>query len=522
MTENFAFLFQYLKKENIIIDRNEFIFQLNSHPESPSLLALSDTLSFFNIDNLATKIDFEDIIHLPKNFIALLTRNNKPFLAVVEKVGTDFKYQEDKNPVRVSKDKFKGIFQNIVLLAEKSETNEVKTNSKFQLSFLLLFGAVFYISFLFLSKANSTVFLFFLLSIVGVYFSIEAIFKEIGIKSKFSESVCNITSSADCDTVIKSKGLNFLEKFNYSNFSISFFVAQVLYLFIMQVANDDNGFFELQFVLLLFSIPITFLSIYHQVKIAKKWCPICLFIIGLLYTEITLIYFTKSISIGFDIVDVIVFLFLFTTIYFFASTMKNIFKIKNEQQEELFAMNRFKRNYKLFKLALNESEKVNIAINIDSLIVGNPNAEVKLTLITNPFCGFCKEAHQIIKKIYKLHKDDICINFQFNYDVNRLDIKSKKIHSEFLQIYFNEGYDFFMESLDNWFEREISPNYDKVKISESKIDEILNQQFVTNKNNRTNFTPCFIINNAIYPKIYDRKELIYFIPELIGDLKESN
>lgn len=60
MTENFAFLFQYLKKENITIDQDEFIFQLNSHPETPSLLALSDTLSFFNIDNLATKINFEN------------------------------------------------------------------------------------------------------------------------------------------------------------------------------------------------------------------------------------------------------------------------------------------------------------------------------------------------------------------------------------------------------------------------------------------------------------------------------
>jgi hypothetical protein len=48
MTENFLFLFHYLKKENIAVDQNEFVFQVQSHSDYPSLLAISDTLSFFN------------------------------------------------------------------------------------------------------------------------------------------------------------------------------------------------------------------------------------------------------------------------------------------------------------------------------------------------------------------------------------------------------------------------------------------------------------------------------------------
>jgi len=213
MNQNFSFLFQYLKKENVTIDQNEFIFQLNSHPEFPSLLAISDTLSFFNIDNLATKIDFEDVIHLPNNFIALLKKeSNQPFLATIEKEGAEFKYQEEKKQIAVSQSEFKDIFQNIVLLAEKEQDNEVETNLKFNVSFLLPILGVFYIAFLFLSKANTNVILFSLLVILGVYFSIEAIFKEIGIQSRLSDSVCNITSSADCDKVIKSKGIGFFRK----------------------------------------------------------------------------------------------------------------------------------------------------------------------------------------------------------------------------------------------------------------------------------------------------------------------
>ncbi|PRZ22919.1 hypothetical protein [Flavobacterium granuli] len=39
MTENFNYLFQYLKKEAIDVDKTEFLFQIKSHPDYASILA---------------------------------------------------------------------------------------------------------------------------------------------------------------------------------------------------------------------------------------------------------------------------------------------------------------------------------------------------------------------------------------------------------------------------------------------------------------------------------------------------
>ena len=47
MNDFFNFLFHYLEKEEILLDKPEFLFQVQSHPNYPSLLAISDTLSFF-------------------------------------------------------------------------------------------------------------------------------------------------------------------------------------------------------------------------------------------------------------------------------------------------------------------------------------------------------------------------------------------------------------------------------------------------------------------------------------------
>lgn len=42
-------IFLYLKKQNIQVDKSEFQFQLQSHPDFPNLLAIVDTLNFFDI-----------------------------------------------------------------------------------------------------------------------------------------------------------------------------------------------------------------------------------------------------------------------------------------------------------------------------------------------------------------------------------------------------------------------------------------------------------------------------------------
>lgn len=49
MNQNFKILFKYLEKEDIIVDKTEFVFQIQSHPDYPSVLAVADALIFFNI-----------------------------------------------------------------------------------------------------------------------------------------------------------------------------------------------------------------------------------------------------------------------------------------------------------------------------------------------------------------------------------------------------------------------------------------------------------------------------------------
>ena len=146
MTENFSFLFKYLKKENITIDPKEFDFQVQSHSDYPSLLAIRDTLSFLKITNLATRLENEDVVHLPDTFIALIQEKEaSPFLEFIERKENGFQYLKEGKLMLVSDKMFDKMFQNIVLLAENEENVLTTKKSNHLVTFGFIFLGLIYL-----------------------------------------------------------------------------------------------------------------------------------------------------------------------------------------------------------------------------------------------------------------------------------------------------------------------------------------------------------------------------------------
>jgi len=68
-------VFSYAQSQNISINKQEFTFQVETHPDYPSILAYSDALSFFNIENIVFKAEQNQLDILPDTFLTLI---NKP------------------------------------------------------------------------------------------------------------------------------------------------------------------------------------------------------------------------------------------------------------------------------------------------------------------------------------------------------------------------------------------------------------------------------------------------------------
>lgn len=275
-------------------------------------------------------------------------------------------------------------------------------------------------------------------------------------------------------------------------------------------------------VSLTLTLPVVIYSIYYQNFIEKKWCAICLMIISVLILEAVTLAAVLNIP-NHSIFNWIPFMLFFSGFIISIVIWTNLkpfikdFIALKALNIELF---RFKRNYPLFKMALQSSKNYEYYTLESAIIVGNPNAGLKLSLVTNPFCGYCSKTHELIETLVFKYPKDILVNFRFNLD-DSADELSKALHYTLIDIYFKEGQFAFMDVIGNWFKNKnldaFFEKYGKKNYADNKISGFLSKMYQQNKDNELMFTPAIIINNNLFPEMYNREDLVYFINELIED-----
>ncbi len=520
MTINLNFLFQYLEKEDIAIDEAEFEFQIQSHPDYPSLLAVSDTLSFFNIDNGVIRAAISDIELLPNRFVALLKEKKSiSKLYFIEKKGTAYFCFHDKKTAVISKSELESRWEGIVLLAEKPTNEEaLKPNKKGWSWALPLFTLLFLTLVLAPLETTLSTKLFLFFPSVGLLFSVAALKDLFDAKSELLNSFCNVTASTSCASVVGSNKWKIFEIVNFSDLSMVFFSFQFIGLFFSFLTNNADSFFTLQKLLLVFAVPVIFASLYYQKYVEKKWCPICLVIISIIILELGYLFVFQNVDFTFAVQSILLNGLVFMSVLMAWLGLKKLLTSQKELKEFQFKGSRFMRNYEIFKNNLLASEKTELS---DSpIVLGNKESQLEIVLITSPFCGYCKEAHEMLEKIALANKDNLKVKIIINADIDSLDEEKKTFFRTLMSIYLQKGESLFLEALTNWFaNKDLKKWLDSYKYdyNKEKIDAAYKQQNQWCIDNNSYLTPSIFINGYRYPKNYEREYLKFFVGELLED-----
>ncbi len=519
MSQNFNYLFQYLEKESISIDKSEFLFQIQSHPDFPSLLAISDTLSFFNIKNSAIRVGFEDMNLLPKNFISLLAEiENTPHLNFIQKKEVTFLCLNDKKTTEITKLQIEKRWLDIVLIVEKQEENNNSIHKKEVSLVLPMICLVVYFILLFSFKATIILKCFIIFPLIGLLFSIATLKDLFGVKSELISSFCNISVSTSCDTIINSDKWKLFKFLNFSSLSIVFYSSQFFGLFLFMLTNSAYDFFVFQKVMLICSLPIIGLSIYFQKMVEKKWCPICLVIISILLFELGYILLLIKVDFVFTLSSLLLFVFLFSTISLVWLLVKKTLLKQKELKEFQMKSNRFMRNYSVFKNCLLTTNKIDLA---DSpIILGNKASDTEITIITSPFCGFCSDADEVLNKILNSYGEHLKVKVYFNIEMTTLSDDLKLFYRSFYTIYLEKDQNEFRKAMRYWYETKDLKKWLSIYSTKSnslKIDEVFFKQNEWCKINAINFTPAIFVNGYHYPKAFEKEQLEYFIADLLDD-----
>ena len=498
---------KYLEISHYSSQKSEFEDLFQSHPNYPSLFAITDSLDLLSIMNMAVKVPKEQLVELPDSFLAIFNQG----LVLVSKTDTEISIVTEKGEKQdLSFTEFIASWSGVVIVIEPNDAVlkvSGKGNAKglqYVLPILALIGvSVFYNSYTIYD------FVFLLTALAGLFFSILIIQEKLGFSNDIVSKFCNISSNTSCDSVIRSdKGL--INKwFSFSDLPLLFFSINLLSL-LFQPSHSSVVAGLLSFL----SLPVIAYSIWIQKMQLKKWCLLCLVIASIVVVQ-SLVWFFMAQPFS-DIAFFVPFAYLFSMIacasLWFA--LKPILENKIKAEKSVNELMKFKRNYMVFDFLLKDIPVPDGFDQLEGLRFGNRSSSLNLTLILSPSCGHChtafKDAYELVAKF----PDKILLTVLFNINPENNDNPYKVVVERLLTIN-NTDQDKMEEAISDWHIKKIGLEAWKQKwIVDSismKVNHEIQKQYDWCGENEFNYTPVKLINEKLFPTEYEIGELKYFL-----------
>jgi uncharacterized membrane protein/thiol-disulfide isomerase/thioredoxin len=457
------------------------------------------------VRNDAYELDKEYWDELPEEFIAIVDNS----FSLVKKTGAQYSIYSDKSKTLNKEDLHKKS-TDFVLLFEKDKV-EHKSVTSYKPFIYAIFAVIAIYSLLSQAWYEAV---FNILSLAGVYISLEIFNQKFGNTSTVIGSICGDTAGKQavnsCNKIITQDKTSILG-LKFSDFSLIYFVGiTVLGLFLPATSFVVKGFTFASVIAIGYSL-------YIQGFVEKTFCRVCLLIISVLVAQLIIGLFLFE-NIHFDIKTSLLSLILWIASFSLVLYLNNTLGEKENLQKSNAKNLRFKRNYDLFKRELLENEKITFS-DTETFSVGNQDARLRISVVSNPYCGFCKDAHKIMENLLNKYPNDISVQMRFNYSPDPQNEKFTNLISDFMYTYKNKPTQEFLHLVEYWFETRDENKIRQKSGTTSNNEDLtpLVEMSVENRNAGLNFTPIILINGYQFPDKYDRDDIYYFIDELTED-----
>ncbi|MDR6762056.1 putative membrane protein [Flavobacterium sp. 2755] len=503
---------KYLSINNFTDKKHEFEDLFQSHPDFPSLFAITDTLDLLSIENVAVKIQKEQFIELPDTFLAVYKQNVVLAAKNENIVQID---SENEGKKSLSFDEFAQDWDGIVVVVEPNETSG-KINLKTNLNWLY-YGisvlALIIVSSFYKNFGWGEIMLL-LTSITGLIFSVFIVQEKLGVKNEMVSKFCNLNPNASCDSVISSDKGNINKWVNFSDLPILFFGINLLSLFNTNSSSGIIGFLSLV------SLPVIAYSIWIQKWQLKKWCLLCLAISFLIILQSTVWIFMKQTFI-YSSSSLFSYLFSIILITTFWLSIRPVLMGKMKSEKEASNLKKFKRNYNVLNYLSKEVPVLDGLDKLEGLQFGNEDADVRLLIILSPSCGYCHKAFEEALQLLNSYPEKIFLHVLFNINPENNDNPYKVVVERLLEIN-NTNQDLVLNAISDWHIEKIGldkwlKKWNVERIS-MKVNLQIQMQYDWCHENEFNYTPVKIVNDKIFPSEYDINELKYFLSDLSEEI----
>lgn len=503
---------------------------LKYHPDYPSLLATSDALKEWDIENVSIKIKPEQLSELPTPFLTHLYTDGGIF-ALVKSIKADtIEWIHTKQGVKKEKiQDFLGKWDGVVLIAEANENSgekNYKENKRkefienLRIPILWIGTSLLIIGLFLFSFTNDWHYDLLLISkLAGVTVSGLLLWQNIDKNNPFINSLCQAGGKTNCNAILSSDAAQVTSWLSWAEVGFFYFAGG----FIALLINPSSIF--LIWAVGATALTYTLWSVYYQAFIAKQWCTLCLSIQLLLIIEFLLnLQFLSALKFNFSSLtfkDIVVPVFglaavILIWLFFkpFLQKSQQVTPLKND-------LKRFKKTPGLFlNLLHKQTEMPFVPLNMDTIVLGNPEAEHTLTMVTNPFCQPCARTHKIIEDLLSTNGN---LNCQVIFSASNTDDDRRGVVA---RIILSLPKDQQAEALSKWYkneERNIEKWKKNIGITENKSTEkIIEQHKIWCEVAEIKATPTLYLDDYQLPKLYRLPDLKGILKFLSTDLQIEN
>lgn len=510
---------RYLYEKGLFIDKKQIKRMMCSHESYPSLLALTDTLSDLGIDYAAVKMNSDRLKEFDAPVMLHLGRGVNQFILLTKMSKNKVFYydgQKKKENIDWLLDIWDGVAVYIFEKKTKYDFHFLLTRLTKMKSIFFLVGLFLFVTlpFLLILVRISVLFLL-VLKVIGFCMSILLIRHDLGISSTLEQHICSFSNSISCEAVLTSPASKFLGIFKMSDIAVVYFTCSTFVLLYSLLVGMLNNYITILSFISLFSIPYILYSLFYQKFKVKKWCPLCLCVIFILFVEVLYSLWWINLSIITISITQILFIVLIVLIVIIIWILiKSLIMNNIELEEKEIKYLRMKHDTQIFQALLERQLPVKMDFSPSDIVLGELNAQTVITIVINVYCEPCLALYKQLKSIYLQTGHKFKLNIRM---LNReTDISGKSTESLLIALYYEDPSRFIL-AFDDWMS---GKNYQflcskyYLNMNVSKVNQELNRHREWIERIGIDVTPQIFVNDRLIPYQYTNDDLFYFLRHL--------
>lgn len=500
---------QYLIKQGHRVPLKKLQLRLESHPDYPSLKAVSNSLNDFSIKHRAFRLQQDQLKELEGPFLAHLLNGGNPVLALVEKQtdGTFEIITGEKPPEKVTPAQFIELWTGVVLLVETKPTPVGIGWPKLLLCLSLFVGLLVGPLVLHFTPVQH---IFYALTVVGLLTSGAIQAKSLGMDTPKLNHLCEFDATISCGALLHSKAAVLYKSWTWGDMAMVYFVS----LYLIQLLIGDA--FSLISGLSIAVFPIVLYSLWYQALKIRKWCPLCLLIdaclAGLLAVSVFWLVEQPLVISGRQAMS---FLLILVGSFSLLAFIKKWVQLLEQRDELLLRNLAFRRNYHLFLPYFKKQETIPLPDWIAELPSRSfPTGRHHLIFVTNPNCPVCRDAQAMLLRMQEQFSLFHKITYVFNSRVGKgfeqeVAITARLLSTgshpgDWYQAYQDWG---IQQNYTDWMARYINPSAPFNLQKLQNVRDWCQQVGISG-------SPAFLINGKRFPRFYHPLDLEHFMEEL--------